>query len=334
MHSLVARNVNDAYFEGMWYMYLMGKEQSSRGGDVRTVPHPVVTQYEKPWERVLFNGPRRPNPFFHLMESMWMLAGRQNVSWLLKYNSRMQDFADHGVLRGAYGYRWRKHWTEESGDSFDQIRMAIEMLKTSSTTRQAVIAMWDPGIDLGTDNKDVPCNTHIYFRVVNEKLEMTLMCRSNDIVWGAYGANAVHFSFLHELVALGAGYPQGKMYQFSNNWHIYRRHWYLLQEKEYEGNPYETHDHPFVPLIRPGTAETYQDVLRDAEDFTGALFLWEHVFRTRFFTDVVLPMRKAWEAHKAGNDHAALVALGETYPCDWTDAGEIWIKESIDGKSE
>ncbi len=52
-------------------------------------------------------------------------------------------------------------------------------------------------------------------------LDMTVTCRSNDAVWGAHGANAVHFSMLQEYMAGRIGVAMGTMYQFSNNYHGY-----------------------------------------------------------------------------------------------------------------
>jgi thymidylate synthase len=69
--------------------------------------------------------------------------------------------------------------------------------------------------------KDVPCNTNAFFRVTNGKLDMMVNCRSNDIFWGAYGANAVHFSFLQEYVASSIGVEVGRYWQNSFNFHAY-----------------------------------------------------------------------------------------------------------------
>lgn len=327
MHMINVLNVNDALNEALWYMGFFGQEENSRNGKVKVIPYPVVTIYLRPWQKVLFHKARRANPFFHLLEAMWMLAGKADVDFVARYNSRMREFADEGVLRGAYGYRWRNHWVEESGDSLDQILYVISMLRADPTTRRAVITMWDPMEDLGSDNKDIPCNTQIYFRIVQGKLEMTLTCRSNDIIWGAYGANAVHFGFLHELVAFGAGVPQGTMYQFSNNWHLYERHWDLLNKKEWDGCPYELDDHPHVPLINTEKDETIGDLYTDVEVLTSGEKGIETDFGTHFMKYVVKPMAQAWDAHRKDNDELALKILDSTYPCDWIDAGILWIKE-------
>jgi hypothetical protein len=51
------------------------KPQGSRAGDVLVAPHPVMSVTSIPTERVLFDPARDANPFFHLFESLWMLAG-------------------------------------------------------------------------------------------------------------------------------------------------------------------------------------------------------------------------------------------------------------------
>ena len=63
--------------------------------------------------------------------------------------------------------------------------------------------MWDAKQDLShrNESKDLPCNTHVYFSIREGFLDMTVCNRSNDLIWGCCGANAVHMSFLQEYVA-------------------------------------------------------------------------------------------------------------------------------------
>ena len=66
------------------------------------------------------------------------------------------------------------------------------------------------------------CNTHVYLqRGVEGELNMTVCCRSNDLVWGLGGANAVHFPFLMEYMAGCIGCPVGTYTHLSNNFHAY-----------------------------------------------------------------------------------------------------------------
>lgn len=228
MEVIRVRNVEQALHRGCDYLISKGYRSPSRAGEVIVAPGPVTTTYMRPWERVIFNERRDANPFFHLIESLWMLGGFNNARILDRY---VRDFSsrfaeEDGVCHGAYGYRWRQHFTHFlSGVSVDQIKAVGDMLFNDITTRRAVLAMWDPMADLGAQKKDLPCNTHIYFsgRDINgtRVLDMTVCNRSNDIIWGAYGANAVHMSILHELICGLANAEMGVYHQMSNNYHMY-----------------------------------------------------------------------------------------------------------------
>jgi len=230
MRVIEARNVNDAYREGLEFLTRYGVVQESRAGDVLVAPFPVTTMYHKPMERVLFDETRDANPFFHLMESLWMLAGKNDARWLDKFVSNFSErFAeDDGLQHGAYGFRWRNHFMLDGsvedlnwGFELDQLERIITLLKNNPNDRRVVLQMWDPEIDLGQPKRDVPCNLCVLPRIVNNALDITVFCRSNDIIWGAYGANAVHFSVLQEYLAARIGVHIGHYYQVSNNYHAY-----------------------------------------------------------------------------------------------------------------
>lgn len=229
MHVIKARNVNDALAKGLEHLLRYGVEEPSRNGPVLVAPTPVTTVYERPWERVLFSPLRDANPFFHLMEALWMLAGKNDLLFPQFFNSQFGRYSDDALtLRGAYGYRWR-HWF-----GYDQLKTIATQLRIDPTSRRAVLTMWDAGkFEYGQDDwgeeagdllaatVDKPCNTHIYFRVNAGRLDMTVCNRSNDIYWGAYGANAVHMSMLQEYMAAAIGVDIGAYYQVSNNFHLY-----------------------------------------------------------------------------------------------------------------
>lgn len=228
MHVIRVRNVNDAYVEGLKWLYANGQKQDSRAGQVLVSPVPVCTMYAFPLERILWDAKRNANPFFHLAESLWMLAGHNDARWLDNFVSDFSSrFAEsNGNQHGAYGFRWREHFELEGGGTPatrlpDQLNTIVQMLRTNPLDRQAVLTMWDPMADLAVQKKDVPCNTHAYFRVRGRQLDLTVCCRSNDLVWGAYGANAVHFSFLQEYMAARLELGMGFYYQISNNFHGY-----------------------------------------------------------------------------------------------------------------
>lgn len=223
---IIASNPDTALMDGLWLLKTRGILSDSRNGRVLVSPAPVITTYPDPSRRVIFSAKRDANPFFHLYEACWMLAGYHDSESVARFASVMAGFADNGQLWGAYGWRWRSFF------EFDQLQELIDVLRRDATTRRAVLTMWSPNGDLIPNpeasgsgiwaSKDVPCNTHVYFDASKMgELDMTVCNRSNDIVWGAYGANVVHMSVLHEFVAGATGLKLGHYHQVSNNYHLY-----------------------------------------------------------------------------------------------------------------
>lgn len=213
--EIAATTAAEAYTETLGLLQSIGVDENSRNGRVVTLQEPFMLTLKDPTRRIIRCPIRDANPFFHLMETVWMFAGKRDCEWLLQFNKRIGEYANDGVINGAYGWRWFEHWG-------NQPLAVAQMLKRDNETRQAVIAMWDPSYDLQPHWKDRPCNTHIYFRVVKGMLDMTVCNRSNDLVWGMFGANIVHLTFLHEFVATAADLPLGKYRVFTNNLHFYR----------------------------------------------------------------------------------------------------------------
>lgn len=289
-----ARNVNDALCQALYAITdpIRATKETSRNGPVLVFNEPVLTTYSAPRERVLFCPVRNANPFFHLMESLWMLAGHNDLAFPVQFNSRFKEYSDDGrTLLGAYGYRWRKYFGS------DQLAQATAELKRDPTTRRVVVSMWSPN-DLGGTGKDLPCNTHIYFDLRGGALNMTVCNRSNDILWGAYGANAVHFSILQEYMAASVQAPVGVYRQLSNNLHLYTD---ILPEHKIQDMidslmRIEGYDAGIEPATLVNTNTATWD--KDLKEFMRAP-LSEHVeYKDPFFTHVAVPMFFAWHHRK------------------------------------
>lgn len=321
--ELRVRNVQEAYVRGLRYLVDYGVREDTRNGPALVLDEPMVTIYERPLERVLVDPARDANPFFHLLESIWMLAGRRDVASLEPFNAGLKRYSDDGEnYHGAYGWRWREHFEKDhTGDyqttpPIDQVLQVIELLRANPNDRRVVIGMWDPTLDLGRDGLDFPCNTHIYFRartsgsigreglLVSDVplLDMTVCCRSNDAVWGAYGANAVHFSVLLEFVAAACGFGVGRMIQLSNNFHVYTD---VLDKVGKPDWPYKLEGRVLMgdnlsATYETGHCTTYEDP--DPEVRTRAVPL----FRTDSTTDltnVFSVLENFWECNLDGADH-------------------------------
>jgi thymidylate synthase len=326
-----ALNVNDAYANALRRLKLNHTVEDSRNGPVWVFPEPVMTIYESPLDRVLFSPLRDANPWFHVMESLWMLAGRNDVAWPAYFAKNIANYSDDGkILWGGYGARWR-FWF-----GYDQLPVIINELKLNRSTRRCVLTMWDANIRQETvgdlhramnGGKDVPCNTHIYFDVRQGALNMTVLCRSNDLYYGCYGANAVHFSFLQEFMAAAVGVPVGGYRQFSNNLHLYTnvvspdRLDELATDAE-ASNEYLKQDIPHYPLVQ-FAADVW---LAELDVFMGdPQNLDKYKFKESFFHEVAIPMYRAWCSRKQGHADRCEEIANEIAALDWRIACNNWL---------
>jgi len=338
MITIQARNVHQALKTGMMILNDHGVPRETRFGNVKVMPQPVTTVYMNPTERVLFWPNRDANPFFHFMEGLWMIAGRNDVAWISQFASSMEQFSDDGeTFHGAYGYRWINHFVKPTMDSsdgtytkvyvpFNQLETVAEMLKANPNERRCVVNMWDPEVDLGRQGKDLPCNTQILFKIsVDGALDMTVYNRSNDIIWGCYGANAVHMSMLQEFMAGWIGVKVGTYYQVSNDWHGYdatfEKHKSILTEEDYQ--PYVSEVAPY-PMINSPIEQWLADLMMfmDEGPVPG--------LNDRFFRKVVGPIWNAWWVWKDKDNprriDEALEHISHCKASDWRRACEEWLE--------
>ena len=337
MRVIPVRNVHQALPEGCYQLETFGHETTSRNGPVKVMPIPMTTLYMRPTERVLFHPERDANPFFHLFESLWMLAGRNDVAFPKFFNSKFDSYSDDGeTFNAAYGHRWRQHFGR------DQLRLIIDALDQNPDCRRQVLAMWDGRHDLGLQSKDLPCNTQAYFQVdMDGKLQMMVTNRSNDLIWGAYGANAVHFSFLLEYMALSLGREVGVYYQTSFNTHYYTEtHGTLVKQLALKApQPPQQHSDPYsegrvaptVPLmsIPRGRWDRELDTFMRLQFSTDYDPFRKDEFVDPFFQHVALPLYRAYVAFKSKSPtrfEEAQRFVGQCAAQDWMVACSEWLQ--------
>jgi len=330
MFTIHARNVNEALFKGHLLF-------SNRQYDVRVISPrnseetleyagPVTTTYLRPKECVLFDPVRDANPFFHVMEAMWILAGRNDVAWLAQFNRQMREYSDDGLtFHGAYGHRLRKAKT------IDQLNFAIRILRSNPDTRRCVLQIWDTSLDLDMNSKDIPCNDLIFLKVRDGTLHMTICCRSNDMIWGAYGANAVHFSFIQQYLAGMIGVEVGRMYQISDSFHVYtdNKKWQAMQERG-PAHYYELYETGKVkasfPLVE-STDHFHTDLHTFMRMAGGDPPVTNPRWRNSFFPCVAVPMAQAWKLHKQKKWEQAIdIAENDIMASDWSLACAEWLQ--------
>jgi thymidylate synthase len=342
MKVITALNVNDAIAQALPYLCSEGVREQSRNGRVLVAREPVTTVYELPKQRVIFSPTRNANPFFHLMESLWMLAGHNDLKFPMTFNKRFKEYSDDGeIIHGAYGHRWRRAL------GYDQLQVIATELQSNSQSRRCVLQIWDSH-QLGMDDlhvamsggRDVPCNTQVYFDIRGGHLNMTVCNRSNDVIWGAYGANVVHFSILQEYLARWIGVPVGTYRQMSNNFHayldIYDENALMKIARECEQENYYTSSmfhktvHPFPLIDGLGDAAVQRwnlDLVRFLNN------IGNRNFENSFFEKIAQPMFMAWASYKKGMPETAYAYIIDEMPeCDWRTACAQWLQRRAEAK--
>ena len=302
MFSIIRDNIDDLYSETLWLIQNHHILEETRGGPVMSLDVPTCWALTNPRNRVLINPVRDANPFFHVMEFVWFMSGSKEMGWISQFS---KNYPNYGTGPGSYGYRWRGHF------GYDQLDTVIRLLKTEPNTRRAVLTMYDAESDY--NGVDVPCNTHIYFRVLNGKLDMTVLNRSNDIIWGALGANVVHMTMLHELIAFGAGIPLGTYRAFSNNAHVYLN--LPNRERMFDYKETDLIVEQCRPILREG--ERWQDFLQECEKFVDPGYVEKYEMENEWLREVAAPIRFNF----------ALRYMKYEVKCPaWRKACELWLE--------
>ena len=202
----------------------------SRDGKVKEILD-FKTTLLNPYRRVVGGQQRNINVFFLLAEAMWIFCGHKDVSFLTLFNKKMADFSDDGnVFHAPYGFRLR-HWGVRSEDKFveenmhaaqgyDQVADAVKIFQNNPNSRQVVMMIWNPDLDLGTNSRDIPCNDVVMMKIRNGKLYTTIQNRSNDLHWGL-PTNVFQFGFLSEIIANVLGITLGTQTHNSQSLHVY-----------------------------------------------------------------------------------------------------------------
>lgn len=196
-------------------------EPDTRTGATREVLHAhfVIADPRQRW--VVSRHPPL-SPAYAIAEVVWILTGREDAAFPNAWNSKLPEYAGTGeIYHGAYGFRLRHRF------GFDQFQRVYEALQHNPSTRQAVLQVWDPRIDLpSTDGaaaaEDIPCNVCALIKVRQGRLEWLQILRSNDLLLGV-PYNFIQFTTLQEVMAGWLGIDVGEYHHVSDSLHVYER---------------------------------------------------------------------------------------------------------------
>ena len=191
-----------------------GEPISPSKGDCREL-RGVLLEITNPRAR-LSRSESRGQAFSCLGELCWYLSGANELEFIEYYIPKYCEFAEKGILFGAYGPRLLK-----MRGVTNQLENIISLLKRKPSSRQAVVQFFNAE-DIVVEHKDVPCTTTIQFLLRSNRLEVITSMRSNDVYLGL-PHDVFSFTMLQELVARRLGAELGTYRHIVGSLHLYDR---------------------------------------------------------------------------------------------------------------
>jgi thymidylate synthase len=168
-----------------------------------------------PMDNHITNQERGWNLAYAEAEWKWYLSGDPSTNKLGEIYGKIppiwKRMADaEGNVNSNYGYQWMRG---------DQISYVAGLLVNNPETRQAAISIYD-GKEHDKYATDTPCTYAVQFTVLNNKLNMSVYMRSNDL-WFGFCNDQYQFSCLQNLMSKTTGYDIGTYYHHAHNMHLY-----------------------------------------------------------------------------------------------------------------
>ena len=206
------KTANDAFHN----LYLRIKADGVDFADTKALFN-VGFEIQEPRANAILNSTVKRNWSIEYAEAewQWYLSGDRNISRLGKLYGKVpaiwKRMADaEGNVNSNYGWQWNRN---------GQLDKVIGQLQNNPDTRQAAISIYD-GKEISDYTYDTPCTYAVQFTILNNKLNMSVVMRSNDL-WYGFCNDQYQFSNLQKLVAHETEYDVGIYYHFAHNLHLY-----------------------------------------------------------------------------------------------------------------
>ena len=220
-----------------------GKEVAPRGMKTREIEDALI-RIENVFDTLPLEVGRGTVSGIGAVEACQLLAGVTVPDLVISVGPQFANYAeDNGLFHGAYGPR-----------TAGQYDILIDRLMQDPDTRQAVVTIWNPQLDLQAQKRDYPCTILHQFRIRNNKLNMSVYMRSND-VW--LGAAYDFFQFTRVQIAMASvlGIEPGTYHHHVGSLHIYEQHYEAADKLKHSLH------NPSIPAI---TGRTWNEVKSSA----------------------------------------------------------------------
>jgi len=148
-------------------------------------------------------------------EWAWYMSTDRNINKLGEIYGKIppiwKRMADNdGNVNSNYGYQWERN---------HQLDKVVAILKENPSTRRAAISIYD-GKEINDYSRDTPCTYAVQFTILNNKLNMSVYMRSNDL-WYGFCIDQYCFSMLQQHVSEMLSIEVGSYYHHAHNLHLY-----------------------------------------------------------------------------------------------------------------
>ena len=170
---------------------------------------------ENPADRSITNKERNWKEDYAEAEWQWYLSGDPKISKLGEIYGKVPEIWKRmansaGEVNSNYGYQWQRN---------GQLDYVITQLTYQKDTRQACISIYD-GKEISDYAHDTPCTYAVQFTILDNKLNMCVTMRSNDL-WYGFCNDQYCFSQLQQMVSEALKMDTGTYYHFAHNLHLY-----------------------------------------------------------------------------------------------------------------
>jgi thymidylate synthase len=230
----------NGYVDLVQHVLKHGKETAPRGQKTREIEDAII-RIDNVFNTLPLNVNRGTVAGIGAVEAMQLLSGTSFPDLVIAIGPQFKNYAeDNGIFHGAYGPRTN-----------GQYDVLIDRLKADPDTRQAVATIWNPQYDLQPQKRDYPCTILHQFRIRDNKLNMSVYMRSND-VW--LGAAYDFFQFTRVQIAMASvlGIEPGKYAHHVGSLHIYEQHYDEAEKLKHTDKDIES-----IPVI---TGRTWNEV--------------------------------------------------------------------------
>ena len=210
INNKVFRNANTAYE----YLHDQIIQHGVDFGDTKALFN-VGFYMTDPMDNRIINRERAWKEDYAEAEWQWYLSGDCDIKKLGeiygKIPSIWKRMADkNGYVNSNYGYQWKRN---------GQLDYVIDKLKNHKHTRHAAISIYDCKEHDQFEN-DTPCTYAVQFTILNNRLDMCVTMRSNDL-WFGFCNDQYCFSKLQKMVSDELNIEPGVYYHFAHNMHLY-----------------------------------------------------------------------------------------------------------------